>query len=408
MIRLLHTADWHLGATLEGVNRDGDHALFLTWLAEQLEANAVDALVVSGDVFDQPQPSAEASRLYFSFLSRIALGARGRKVLVVGGNHDSGARLDAPRELLGALDIHVVGAFDRDRIDRCLCPLTIGDRIAAVGLAVPYVHEVRLGLRSVLDRGDDLGAQLEGRFSELYSALADRAEALAPGAPVFATGHLCCLGAHRGDAPAEIHLVGSLGGLSPRIFDPRIAYVALGHIHRGGRVGQSPCWYSGSPVALGLKESQGERRVLLVDLPETGEPVVRPLGVPCFRPILELRGSGDDLADQLRGLTWDAPLEPFVYAVVEGERAAGGLEAQLQRAAQANPRGTPRLVQLRPDQDALAGGGPAPAAPAPRLADLSPEEVFLRLCQARGVAPDEPLLRAFRSLLSPDEAGGRP
>ncbi len=407
MIRLLHTADWHLGATLEGVNRDRDHALFLSWLADQLDSNEVDALVVAGDVFDQPQPSAEASRLYFSFLSRIALAAQSRKVIVVGGNHDSGARLDAPRELLGALDIHVVGAFDRDRLDRCLCPVTVGDRIAAVGLAVPYVHEVRLGLRSVFDQGDGLAAQLEDRFAELYSTLADGAQALAPGAPLFATGHLCCLGAHRSDAPADIHLVGSLGGLSPRIFDPRIAYVALGHIHRGGQVPQSRAFYPGSPIALGLKESPVEHRVLLVDLPDLGEPQVRALPVPTFRPILELRGSGDELAEQLRALTWDAPLEPFVYAVVEGERTSGGIEAQLQKAAQANPRGAPRLVQLRPGQR-LAEGAVGLPAPGPRLADLSPEEVFLRLCQARGVAPDEPLLGAFRSLLSPDEAGGLP
>ncbi len=407
MIRLLHTADWHLGATLEGVNRDRDHALFLSWLADQLEAHRVDALVVSGDVFDQPQPSAEASRLYFSFLSRVALGSPGRKVIVVGGNHDSGARLDAPRELLGALDVHVVGAFDRDRLERCLFPLTVGDRIAAVALAVPYVHEVRLGLRSVLDREDGLAAQLEDRFRELYSALADRAQALAPGAPLFATGHLCSLGEHRADAPTDIHLVGSLGGLSPRIFDPRIAYGALGHIHRGHRVPQSRCWYSGSPIALGLKESKDPRQVLLVDLPPEGEPQVRPLAVPCHRPILELSGSAEDLADRLRSLTWDAPLDPFVYAAVEGHRAAGGLEAQLQKAAQANPRGTPRLVQIRPGQ-APAGARLEEATPAPRLADLSPEEVFLRLCQAKGVAPDEPLLRAFRSLLSIAEPGGRP
>jgi exonuclease SbcD len=468
LIRILHTADWHLGATLEGVNRDPDHALFLGWLAQQLETFAVDALVIAGDVFDQPQPSAEASRLYFSFLSQVALGGKVRKVVVVGGNHDSGARLDAPRELLGALDVHVVGAFERDRLERCLCPFSTGGRVEAVALAVPYVHEVRLGLRSVLEREQGLAAQLQDRFRELYRELADRAQALAPGAPIFATGHLSCLGAQRDDAPAEIHLVGSLGGLPPEIFDPRIGYVALGHIHRGYRVGESRCWYPGSPVALGLKESKTERRVLLVDLPDAGnpagEPIVRSLAVPTFRPIVEIRGSADELADRLRALTWQAPLEsphqgtaggaasgrpvrlesphqgtaggaasgrpvrlesphqgtaggaasgrpvrlePFVYAILDGDRVPSGLEAQLHKAAQANPLGAPHLVQVRPYRLPRASSC-EPCAPAVRLADLSPEDVFLRLCQARGVEAGDPLLRAFRSLLSPEEPGGRP
>jgi exonuclease SbcD len=409
MTRILHTSDWHLGATLETVSREPDHALFLQWLTSALEEHAIDVLAIAGDVFDQAQPSAEAQRAYYRFLHQIAR-KRVRTVVVVGGNHDSPSRLDAPRELLDELSVHVVGGLlgDPATWDRCLCPVKGPDgRVEAVLLAVPFVHEFRLGVRTATADPASIAAEFRDRFAALYTDLADRAEALAPGRPIVATGHLACAGAVREDAPADVHMIGTIGGLPADIFDPRIRYAALGHIHRSYHVGDSCAWYSGSPIALSSKEARSARKVLLVDVADdAGVPEVRPLEVPAPRPILELRGQLDEVGDRLRAMTWDTELPPFVYAFLETDYVGAGVEAELHKAAEANPHGTPRLLAVRRGLQRTAGVEPA-SAPTPPLSELEPEEVFLRLCAARGVEAEAELLDAFRIVAqSQDESSG--
>ena len=404
-MRILHTSDWHLGASLENVSRDRDHALFLDWLAATLERERVDVLVIAGDVFDQAHPSAEAQRLYFRFLCAIA-GKTLQKVVIVGGNHDSASRLDAPGEVLASLEVHVVGGLLADEAtwDRCVCPIpgrTGG--IEAVVLAVPFVHEYRLGVRTVLATTEEVRESFRSRFGALYRKLVDRAEALHDGAPVIATGHMTCDGWEKGDSPADVHLVGSIGGLPADVFDERIQYVALGHIHRSYRVGTSRAYYSGSPISLCLKEGRTARSVRLVELAQPGAAAsVTRLEIPCFREVLELRGPLDEVVAQLEKLAWASPLSPLVYASVEVERYAASLPEQLRQVALARGAGGPQLVQVRqtlkqdPEQRGVHGAVNAV------LTDLSPEEVFLRLCDERREPVDEQLLTAFRSLLSVD------
>lgn len=403
MTRFLHTSDWHLGANLETVSRERDHALFLDWLAEVIEEREVDVLLVAGDVFDQAQPSAEAQRAYYQFLHRIA-GKRLRKVVIVGGNHDSPSRLDAPRELLDALSVHVVGGLlaAPETWDRCLCPIPGNDgEIEAVVLAVPFVHEFRLGVRTALADSATVAAQFRERFAALYTELADRAERLAPGRPIVATGHLTCGVASREDAPAEIHLVGTIGALPADIFDPRIRYIALGHIHRSYPVCGGRGWYSGSPIALDRTEARTGRRVLLVDV-DDGEAKVEPLPVPETRAIHELSGTLSEVADRLRALSWTGELPPFVYAQIQADYVPAGAEAQLHEAAEKNPHGVPCLVQVRRALQQAACAQPEDDA-TPPLSELEPEDVFRRLCAERNVELDDGLLNAFRAVAQDED-----
>ncbi len=402
-MRILHTSDWHLGASLEGISRDRDHALFLDWLEKAIVEHDVDVLVIAGDVFDHAHPSAEAQRLYYRFLRRLQDG-RLKKAVVVGGNHDSPSRLDAPREVLESLDVHVVGGLlaDEDTWDRCICPIRLdGSAVDAVVLAVPFVHEYRLGIRPTLTSGMELGKQLRDRFTEFYRTLVDRAQALYEGAPVIATGHLACAGAEKGDAPADIHMVGTIGELPSEIFDPRLQYVALGHIHRAYRVGNSRAWYSGSPIPLTLKEAKTARGVKLVELASapTEAATVKTLEVPFHRHVVELAGSDAEIAEQLRELKWNTPLPPIVYARVFVDHYRASIEESIRQASLAHGAEGPHLVQvrqelLRPPESVAA------TMPTVRLDDLTPEEVFVRLCQEREVPADEALMTAFRSLLS--------
>jgi exonuclease SbcD len=108
-MKILHTSDWHIGRTLYGRKRYEEFEAFLTWLAETIQQNEIYALLVAGDVFDTSAPSNRAQELYYRFLCRVAASSC-RHIVVVAGNHDSPSFLNAPNELLKALDVHVVGS----------------------------------------------------------------------------------------------------------------------------------------------------------------------------------------------------------------------------------------------------------------------------------------------------------
>ena len=118
-MKILHTSDWHLGRSLYGRKRYKEFSAFLDWLAQTIEDENVDALLVAGDVFDTSTPSNRAQELYYRFLCRVAASSC-RHVVVVAGNHDSPSFLNAPKELLRALNVYVVGAVTESLEDEVI------------------------------------------------------------------------------------------------------------------------------------------------------------------------------------------------------------------------------------------------------------------------------------------------
>ena len=405
-MKILHTSDWHLGLSTGCVSRLPEQQLFLAWLTALLAERQVDALVVAGDVFDGLQPSAEAQAAYYRFLAGLA--ATGvRDVVVVGGNHDSPSRLDAPREILAALDVHVVGGLPPadEPQDGVVVPLRRrgSDEAAAVCLAVPYVHEYRLGVRTTLSDRAAVAEAFRARFAELYGRLADRARTLHPDLPLIATGHLVLGEPRREDYGDEIHQVGLLRGLPTSVLDSRLAYAALGHIHRAYPVDGGRAWYSGSPLPVSVAESSAPRKVLLVDLPPAGAPTVTPVGVPAFRELRVLEGSPDELVRNLAALTSAAPLPPLVHVRARLQGPEPGLRERLVEALSAHPEAArPVLIELR---EVFAGAADdVVAGPQAGLEELSVTEVFARLCQAARTTDTDELQRAFATLVAwPDE-----
>ncbi|MDD1636536.1 MAG: exonuclease subunit SbcD [Methylococcaceae bacterium] len=128
MLRLFHTADWHLGHCLHGVSRQLEHQQFLDWLLEELQNKQADALIVAGDIFDSANPSAVAQTQLYEFLVKARTSQPALNIVLIGGNHDSASRLDAPSSILNALGVTVVGGLVRDEDginwDRLIVPLT--------------------------------------------------------------------------------------------------------------------------------------------------------------------------------------------------------------------------------------------------------------------------------------------
>ena len=156
-MKLLHTSDWHLGHTLHEADRTAEHEAFLGWLARTIVERDVDALLVTGDVFDSANPPASAQKLWYRFLVEAGARRDGLQIVAIAGNHDSAARLEAPREVLAHLNVHVVGELPREdgklHAARLLVPLKGEDgRTCAWVAAVPYLRPTDL---SGVDGGDD-------------------------------------------------------------------------------------------------------------------------------------------------------------------------------------------------------------------------------------------------------------
>ena len=136
MIKLLHTADWHIGQTFFDYNRKAEHLHFLEWLRNQIRQQGVDVLLIAGDVFDTPNPSADSQKMFYKFLREITTDNSALQVVVIAGNHDSAARLEAPNPLLEEMNITIKGIVKRTAdglIDyqRLIVPLTKDGEVAA-------------------------------------------------------------------------------------------------------------------------------------------------------------------------------------------------------------------------------------------------------------------------------------
>ncbi|MDR2726110.1 MAG: exonuclease subunit SbcD, partial [Candidatus Adiutrix sp.] len=293
--RLLHTSDWHLGRPLYGRRRYGEYAAFLDWLAETIAREEADVLAVAGDIFDSSTPSPRAQALYYRFLAKLAGGGRRVRVLIIAGNHDSPALLEAPGDLLAALDIHVSGTIDQGGRLVTLRDEAGNPRLLAA--LAPYPRERDL-------RESEPGESLEDKERKLLEALAGHwrrlgalAEAAGRETPKAALGHLFAAGGLTvaGDGVRPVY-VGGLGQVPAEIFPPVFDYVALGHLHQPQTVaGQDRLRYCGSPLHLSFDEPERPKSVTLVDFTPEG-PVARTLDVPVFQVLRRLKGDRAALA----------------------------------------------------------------------------------------------------------------
>lgn len=420
-MRILHTSDWHLGVEYFQRTRRAEHQAFLDWVLETIEVRDVDVLVVAGDVFDTSNPPAEAQQAYYRFLAELS--RRGRAAVVVGGNHDSPSRLDAPREVLAALSADVVGGYLAEREGPLQDPAGVlvpikrrgaGNEVLGVIAAVPYLHDWKLGVRGFDASAGDQLASLHDAFRGVYSRLADKAAAAFPGVPLVATGHLTCL-AKAGERPSdedavpiEINRVGTLGAMGPQVFDPRFSYVALGHIHRGFAVDPAQrVWYSGTPIQVGSKEPAEARRVLLVDLDESGGTAnvamaakVEKVSVPVTRRLVTLSGPLDEVTARLANMTWaESELPPYVVVEALLDKVDLGARERLRMRAPQGPGGQAQLVEVQ--TRIQKAGAEARLAGAPTGEALTPESAFLYAWKARheGNEVPEGVMQRFRSLL---------
>ncbi|UXZ04616.1 exonuclease SbcCD subunit D C-terminal domain-containing protein [Moraxella nasicaprae] len=308
-LRILHTADWHLGKLLHGQARYDEFAKFLDWLNQSLIAHQVDILIVAGDIFDTSTPSNRAEQLYHQFLAH-AYRNQIKHIVIVAGNHDSPTSLQKTKEVLGVLNTQVIGHISDDIGDEVLTLTDTDGSPLAIVMAVPYLRDrdVRTSgqAQDIQQKTNQLLQGVANHYQQLFEVAHQKQQALQQTTqrhiPIIATGHLFAAGSSISsddDGMRDLQ-VGTLGQISGAIFDERIDYVALGHIHAAQQVaGKTQIRYSGSPIAMGFGEIGREKQVLLIDFQDNQDIQIHSLFVPIFQNLAKIWGDWDEISTQI-------------------------------------------------------------------------------------------------------------
>jgi len=409
--RVLHTADWHLGKTLGDLSRHEEHRRFLAFLVDAVRGHDIDAIIVSGDIFDSAYPPQSALTLYYGFLSELRRRTKASLILTA-GNHDSPAVLEAPRDLLSPLGIHVIGRLPK-KIKEVVIPLPNATAPQVIVVALPFLRERDLREGGAGQSADDIRKHLLDGIRRVHQQAAQQTlEWRKRGIPVLAMGHLTAAGGTVcPESEREIH-VGGLGAVGEDAFPAEFDYVALGHLHRPQRVGDSDrIRYSGSPIALSFSEASDTKELRIVDFGEGRRVGCHALRLDVERRLAQWRIPFDQLALHLREKQVPkSPLTPWLEVIVENAPVGEPVFQLVQDLAKGRPFEVVRVLNARPaNAPLLQLSGAFTLDDATSLLE-SPERVFgCRLDTEPSLSPEDrsALGTAFHELLELHEDRNR-
>ena len=383
-MKILHTADWHIGQRLHERSRLDEHKQFLDWLLNTIEERKVELLLVSGDIFDTSLPSAEATNLYYRFLYRLFNETEAYAVITA-GNHDSARHLEAPREFLKMGRIHVVGLAAE--VHECVFPFP-PDNPRVMVAAVPYLLENdlrHLSYETVADRNK--------RYREwLKMFYADCVACMPAELPKILMGHLFVQGGTITDSERNIQ-IGGATAIRASDFPDSADYIALGHLHRPQAIegANCPIRYSGSPIPLRFNETGYRKEVYLLELSDDGTLIQdKEIEIPIFKELCTVEGNEVDILWQARTQTWDGK---YIQVKLKLEAPKVGISDEIRQAF--SERGGDVLsVELE-----LPEAEQGPIIPPGDFPD--PEKIFKQFHKTKfeGNPPDETLTQTFSELL---------
>jgi exonuclease SbcD len=280
-VRILHSSDWHLGRHFHGQGMLAHQAAYVDHLIETVESEAVDLVVVAGDVYDRALPPVDAVALADDTFARLA--ASRARVVVTSGNHDSARRLGFNSRLVDAAGFHL-----RTVADGLATPVLLDDEHGPVAVyGIPYLEPDLLKHAWDLPARSHLAAMSEA-MTRIRADLSQRTA----GTRSVVVAHAFVAGAQPSDSERDIS-VGGVSVVSTSVFDG-IDYVALGHLH-GRQVLTEAIRYSGSPLAYSFSEADHVKGSWLIDLDARGEVRAEFVEAPVPRRLARLSGSLDAL-----------------------------------------------------------------------------------------------------------------
>ena len=383
-MKIIHTADWHIGQRLHERSRIDEHEQFLDWLLETIQQNDVELLLVSGDIFHTSLPSAEATNLYYQFLYRL-FNKTDTYTVITAGNHDSARHLEAPREFLKMGRIHVVGLTNAPAA--CVCEFPLDNPRVAVA-AVPYLSESdlrHLSYETEADRNERYREWLKAFYADCVSAIPTEL-------PKILMGHLFVQGGDVTDSERNVQ-IGGATAIRASDFPEGVSYIALGHLHRPQTISGTdyPIRYSGSPIPLRFNETRYKKKVYLLEFSDDGA-LVRDedIEIPTFKELCTLEGDESSILSEAMTGIWEGK---YIQVKLKLDKPRGAINDEIRQAF--NARGGEVLsVEVE-----LPDVGEGPTIP---VEDMKrPEEIFKEFHKSNfeGKSPDDTLAQTFSELV---------
>lgn len=400
-MKILHTADWHIGQLFHEYDRTYEHQQFLDWLILTLQSENIDILLISGDVFDISNPGAASIKMFYTFLNQATQVNPNLQIIITAGNHDSASRLEAPKPLLESSNVHIIGLIEKNadgkiNYEKLTIPLSDSSgNTKAWCLAIPFL---RMGdYPSIQDSENPYTEGVEVLYKEAFEYASQKKR---PGEPIIAMGHL-----HTNNA--EITLLDSterliMGGVecvSASSFHHDIKYVALGHIHKAQRIGgKEHIRYSGSPLPMSFSELNYKHQIIIFELNEeisNLRSVEIPLSVPLqvipvkYQPLHEVI----TLLEQLPETDNTPETNPYLEVRVLLESPEPGLRHKIETALIGKKV---RLATIKKEYPKSMDKEPEFISQE-KLNELKPLDVFSNLYKAKyNTAVPEEILSLFQ------------
>mgnify|MGYP001172280047 FL=1 len=396
-MKILHTADWHIGKKLHKHSLQPDFDLFIDWLCNCISENEVKVLLVSGDVFDLANPSSEARQQYFKALMKLK--RLDCKIILTGGNHDSPTMLNAPQEVLRELDIHIIGGLPNE-LSECIVPIKNDkNETELLVAALPYLRDADL---RTARQGNSYEDRLEALRKGIQQTFLDATEICKsdfPEIPTIAMGHLFAAGAETSESERDIQ-IGNQAAFNALQFGDYYNYIALGHIHKPQRVNAAtPTFYSGSPIPLSFSERSNKNRILLLDTETGWEP--KSIEIPGFRELLKITGTLKKLQQKLLELQDREGLASLIEIEMQEENFDSNKIYELDQLVDNFKVEGYEIVKHRASFENKISGSGELYEEKQQLEDLQPLDVFQKLVdkQEEDEETRKELMSAFNEIL---------
>jgi exonuclease SbcD len=396
-MRILHTADCHLGQLFYEYDRTYEHQQFLNWLINIINEQKIEILLISGDVFDISNTSAATVKMFYSFLNQAVKVNPNLQVIITAGNHDSASRLESPTPLLESTNIHIVGLIQKDKngmidYEKLTIPLkNKEDNVKALCLAVPFL---RMGDYPIVVESENPYAEgVAVLYKEAYDYALTKKQA---GQVVLAMGHLHTQQAVLSDMDKqERQIMGGVECISAAAFHADIGYVALGHIHKAQRIGgKEHIRYCGSPLPMSFSERNYKHQVVVFEVENDGVKGIRSVEIPVIVPVQCVPEKHSPIEQvlselgKLPGAEGNRDLAPYLEVRVLEDKPDPSRRHKIEQAIEGK---NVRLATITVKSAAIEVGNQTQPPAQQKLDELKPADIFSKVYESTygNPAPEE-------------------
>lgn len=395
-MKILHTSDWHIGKQLHKYDLSEDLELFFTWLIDYIKTNDIDVLLVSGDIFDQANPSQAAYKQYYDLLKNlIPLDC---KIILTGGNHDSPLVLNAPAELLKAFDITVIGGAT-EAVKDLFVTVNKGPEELVVA-AVPFLKDRDIRKSAAGESYATKIEQIKSGLSTYFSNVTSHYNEHYDDQVFILMGHLYVQGSELSESERDIQ-IGNQAGVEANMFGETPHYVALGHIHKPQVVSEAQnIHYCGSPIPLSFSEKEDHKQINVITIEHNKIANVDIVPIPKQRNLVTFEGSLQEVEDKLNAYSEETTLTSLAEIIVNEEHESLEKRQAFEALTTTLLNTNIEIVKSRLNFKSKIRGASDAFAVGTDVADVTPMQMFEKKLELQSELENTAELKnAFREIL---------